>query len=334
MAAHLAFFAVPALGRIPSIGQFLQPAGALAFAGLYIFWRRGRLGRFETAVFFASILFECGLLVRIMSLTPILLFIAMFLALEFTLTRRVPWVRAVCFAVGLAVVYPAFQTVRPLIWAGAVETDFIGAPVLVVRSLLGFKLHGTQDMPGVDPVSNTTPHPFRGLGLARRISHIALMEHVVANTPDRVPFWKGETYRPLLTSWIPRFIWPGKPREETGWAFGRRYGILNADDPSQSINLPWMVEMYANFGGAGVILGMGLVGALFAFLEAFLSRPSMTPAETAAGTAVILPLFLQDSNFSLMTGSIPLLILAFWIVLAVAAKIPLPSVLSKDRPGS
>lgn len=171
------------------------------------------------------------------------------------------------------------------------------------------------------------------VGLVRRISHIALMEHVVANTPDRVPYWKGETYRPLLTSWIPRFLWPGKPREETGWTFGHRYEILHPTDPPQSINLPWMIEMYANFGGPGVILGMGLVGALFAFLEAFLSRPSMTPAEMAAGTAVILPLFLQDSNFSLMTGSIPLLILAFWIVLGAAAKIPLPSVLSKDRPG-
>lgn len=333
LAAHLAFFAVPALGRIPSIGQFLQPAGALAFAGLYIFWRRGRLGRFETTAFFASILFECGLLVRVMSLTPILLFIAMFLALEFTLTRRVPWVRAVCFAVVLAVLYPAVQTVRPLIWTGAVETDFMGAPVLIVRSLLGFKLQGTPDVRGAEPAPNMTPHPFRGGGLARRISHIALMEHVVANTPERIPYWKGETYRPLLTSWIPRFLWPGKPREEAGWAFGQRYGILNPDDPPQSINLPWMIEMYANFGGAGVILGMGLVGVLFAFFEAFLSRPSMTPAETAAGTAVILPLFLQDSNFSLMTGSIPLLIVAFWIVLAAAAKIPLPSVLSKNRHG-
>lgn len=333
LAAHLAFFVVPALSRIPSIGQFLQPAGALAFAGLYILWRRSRLGRLEAAVFFVSMGFEAALILRAMSLTPILLLIAMLLALEFALKQRVPWGRMLCCGLILMALYPAIQIVRPFVWSGHINGGFVGAPAMVARSLLGMKLPGRNNPRDVETTLIEMPHPFRGVGLARRVSHIALMEHVVAQTPERVPYWKGETYRPLLTSWIPRFIWPGKPREETGWTFGRRYGILKADDPPQSINLPWMIEMYANFGGPGVILGMGLVGALFAFLEAFLSRPSMTPAEMAAGTAVILPLFLQDSNFSLMTGSIPLLILAFWIVLGAAAKIPLPSVLSKDRPG-
>lgn len=333
LAAHLTFFVVPALSRIPSIGQFLQPAGAFAFAGLYILWRRGRLGRLETAVLFGSVLLECALILRVMSLTPILLLFAMLLALEFTLTNRVPWIRILCLVLVLMALYPAVQTVRSWVWSKFIEGGFVNVPTMVVRNLLGLSPPVAKNAPTLDAASPPMRHPFHGLGLARRISHIALMEHVVSNTPDRIPYWKGETYRPLVTSWIPRFLWPGKPREETGWTFGQRYEILHSTDPPQSINLPWMIEMYANFGGPGVILGMGLVGALFAFLEAFFSRPSMTPAETAAGTAVVLPLFLQDSNFSLMTGSIPLLIAAFWVVLAVAAKIPLPSVLSKDRPG-
>lgn len=332
LAAHLAFFTVPALSRIPSIGQFLQPAGALAFAGLYILWRRGRLGRLDIAALFVSMAFEGALIMRAMSLTPIFLLIAMLLALEFALKQRVPWGRMLCFGLVLIALYPAIQIVRPFVWSGHIDGGFVGAPVTVARSLLGLKLPGRNNPQDLESTLIEMPHPFRGPGLARRISHIGLMEHVVAQTPEHVPYWKGETYRPLLTSWIPRFLWPGKPREEAGWAFGLRYGILKADDPSQSINLPWMIEMYANFGGPGVILGMGLVGALFALLEAFLSRPSMTPAEMAAGTAVILPLFLQDSNFSLMTGSIPLLIAAFWIVLAAASKIPLPGEPPKDRP--
>ena len=71
-----------------------------------------------------------------------------------------------------------------------------------------------------------------------------------------------------------------------------------------SFNLPWITEMYANFGRAGVILGMALVGLLFGFLERFLARPGMTALEFVTGTTILLPLFFQESNFSLMTGSI------------------------------
>jgi len=356
LVAHVAYISVPAVRQVASIGQLLQPAGTLAFGGLYILWRRRELHRFETVALFVLLFLECALILRTTSLTPILLMAVLLLALEFTLTRRIPWLRMLAFGAAMVVLYPTIQAARPLIWKADIEIGLLSTPIIIVRSLFGMKLLDRKAQSHVDETQYNVPHPFlgrsyddalklsqklnkpvsvsRGRGLVRRISHVVLMEHVVANTPSRIPYWKGETYRPLLTSWIPRFLWPGKPQEMAGWTFGLRYGMLRADEPPQSINLPWMIEMYANFGGPGVILGMGLVGVLFAFLEAFLSRPSMTPAEMAAGTAVILPLFMQDSNFSLMTGSIPLLIVAFWIVLAVAAKIPLPSVLSKDRPGS
>ena len=232
----------------------------------------------------------------------------------------------------------AAQIVRAPLWMAQTNVGLADVPMVLFKTVRHWaqgkgaapsaapgdaqwtRVLGASNTPGMMVERLRVSH----ISLARRINHAALMEEVVRSTPERVPYWRGETYRPLLTSWIPRFLWPGKPREETGWTFGRRYEILKADDPPQSINLPWMIEMYANFGGPGVVLGMGIVGVLFAFLEGFLSRSSMAPAEIAAGTAVVLPLFMQDSNFSLMTGSVVLLILAFWIALAAASKIPLP----------
>lgn len=347
LAGHLIYAALPALRGIASLGQFLQPAGFLAFAGFYIMWRRRELNRVEALLVLLALTLDFAFIVRSTSTLPVVLLATMLLILEWFLARRLPWILLLCFIIAAPALYMASQIVRGPLWMMKANVDLTDVPVAVFKTfrhwLVGqdrAPIHASNDKQLARILGATHAPELMAervgnahVGLARRVSHIALMEHVVANTPDRIPYWKGETYRPLLTSWIPRFLWPDKPREETGWSFGRRYGILKADDPPQSINLPWMIEMYANFGGAGVILGMGLVGVLFAFLEAFLSRPSMTPAEMAAGTAVILPLFMQDSNFSLMTGSIPLLILAFWIVLAVAAKIPLPSVLSKDRPG-
>ena len=162
------------------------------------------------------------------------------------------------------------------------------------------------------------------MGLVRRVTLILTLTHVVDKTPDPVPYWAGETYKPLFTSMIPRAVWPGKPEERTGNAFGRRYGILAETERQLSFNLPWITEMYANFGRAGVILGMALVGLLFGFLERFLARPGMTALEFVTGTTILLPLFFQESNFSLMTGSLLPLTLSLWLYFTVGLRVPLP----------
>ena len=147
---------------------------------------------------------------------------------------------------------------------------------------------------------------------------------MVDKTPDPVPYWAGETYKPLFTSMIPRAVWPGKPEERTGNAFGRRYGILAETERQLSFNLPWITEMYANFGRAGVILGMALVGLLFGFLERFLARPGMTALEFVTGATILLPLFFQESNFSLVTGSLLPLTVSLWLYFTVGLRVSLP----------
>ncbi|MCZ6610897.1 MAG: hypothetical protein O7A66_12935 [Alphaproteobacteria bacterium] len=139
-----------------------------------------------------------------------------------------------------------------------------------------------------------------------------------------MPYWGGETYKPFFTSMIPRAVWPGKPEERAGNAFGRRYGILTEAERRMSVNIPWTTEMYANFGRVGVVLGMGLVGALFGFLERFLARPGMAPLEFATGAMILLPLFYQESNFSLMTGSLLPLTVSLWLYFTVGLRVPLP----------
>ncbi len=91
-----------------------------------------------------------------------------------------------------------------------------------------------------------------------------------------------------------------------------------------SFNLPWLTEMYANYGRVGVIVGMALVGLLFGFLERFLARPGTTPLEFVTGTTILLPLFYQESNFSLMTGSLLPLTVSLWLYFTVGLRVPLP----------
>ena len=100
-----------------------------------------------------------------------------------------------------------------------------------------------------------------------RISQIALFAHVAERTPVAVPYWSGRSYATLPAAVIPRALWPDKPVNQLGQDFGHRYGILDGADRSTSINLPWLVEFFVNFGSVGVALGMALLGCLWSCVE-------------------------------------------------------------------
>jgi hypothetical protein len=92
-------------------------------------------------------------------------------------------------------------------------------------------------------------------------------------------------------------------RDDRQW-FGHRYRILNPDDQRTSINLPWLVEFYINFGLAGVLIGMLLVGAAMSVLEWGLLRANMTDVELLSGWSLLFPLVYQESNISLTVGGL------------------------------
>lgn len=137
-----------------------------------------------------------------------------------------------------------------------------------------------------------------------RIANIPKLVDVVQRTPDEVPYWMGETYLPIFTFFIPRIIWPNKPVEKIGQEFGHRYGYLDENDRTTSMNLPWIIEMYANFGKNGIILGMFFIGVLFRFLVQKLSVSTNNGVEYIVGASVVIQLFFASSNFSLMTGGV------------------------------
>ena len=80
----------------------------------------------------------------------------------------------------------------------------------------------------------------------------------------------------------------------------------------------WLTEMYANFGILGVVGGMFIVGLMIAGLERFLCHWTMSPLEQIIGASILFPLFYQDSNFSLMVGSLPLTVVTFWVFLRLS----------------
>ena len=155
---------------------------------------------------------------------------------------------------------------------------------------------------------------------AGRSANLDLFADVIRRTPDDVPYWGGETYLSLVGAFVPRFLWPDKPTKELGQAFGHRYGYIGARDSRTAVNLPILVEFYANFGMAGVAFGMFIVGIIYQLVEHAVNRPGQDDLYSLAGIVLMIPLTNIESDFSLGFGGLILNGLALWFVLRLIGR--------------
>lgn len=153
-----------------------------------------------------------------------------------------------------------------------------------------------------------------GSQTAQRSANMDMFADVIRRTPFEVPYWKGQTYYSLIGAAVPRFLWPDKPTKGLGQAFGHRYRYLDPTNLSTAINLPILIEFYVNFGGTAVLIGMLIVGSLYAVLDNILNRPGQSLLVSMIGLTLLLPLLLIESDFSLVFGGLPLSGGALWAI--------------------
>ena len=153
--------------------------------------------------------------------------------------------------------------------------------------------------------------------MARRSSHLLVTSHVIEQTPSTIPFDQRNPFVDALVNHFPRVLWPSKPRETLGNEFGKRYGILTAGDNTTSWNLPWTVDFYISFGPILSVLSIFVIGGIFGIGIRWLSSRADRPFWFGVYSATLLPLFYQESNFSVMTGSLfsvlIFLLAAYWV---------------------
>jgi hypothetical protein len=158
--------------------------------------------------------------------------------------------------------------------------------------------------------------------VAGRSANLDLLADVVRQTGSTVPFWGGETYLSLVGFAVPRFIWPSKPTKTLGQDFGHRYGYLDSWDTWTSINLPFLIEFYANFGEVGVLVGMVIVGLLYRLLDNDLNRAGQPLQVTICSLVLLVPLLNIESDFSLVFGGLFMNGVALWGLLIALAQLP------------
>jgi len=307
--SNLLYVHFPLIRSLPSIGQFLQPAGYVGFALMLAMHYRGDFPRWQIYTYFglALPLWVGGLLVT-GSLTPLMLVAGLWVAVHLYFTGCLPWKWLMTSALMLVLAYPMMSGFRNLTWTG-------GSSQNVVQKLrqIDDAVAGLVSLRGAQLYERST-------GVLRRSGLIFTFSHVVEETPQKVSYWNGETYRPMVTSWVPRALWKNKPEEKAGYAFGVRYSLIGILDTHMSYNLPWLTELYANFGQIGVILGMSLIGLFLGLLDCIFNRRGSSVLEYGIGAAILLPLSFQESNLTLMIGSLLPLAICLWLYFSVGLR--------------
>lgn len=209
---------------------------------------------------------------------------------------------------------------RKIVWYGGEGGG------VVSRTRLFFKLLDARVQ--TDGVEGAVTQGFQTS--AGRSANLDLLADVIIRTPREIPYWGGETYLSLVGAFVPRVLWPDKPTKELGQAFGHRYGYIGADDSGTALNLPVLVEFYANFGIAGVIVGMCLVGFIYYVLQRMVNSPGQDTLHSLVGVVILVPLINIESDFSLGFGGLILNGASLWFVLRTIRRSGLPKYNAAD----
>lgn len=97
--------------------------------------------------------------------------------------------------------------------------------------------------------------------LSDRVYARKYVDIIVARTGVDVPYQGGTTLAYVIYSFVPRAIWTGKPQISTGQLFNEQFQL--SQSKLTFVPSTFLGELYWNLGVPAVIVGMGLIGAVF-----------------------------------------------------------------------
>ncbi|MBF6568120.1 MAG: hypothetical protein IVW54_04495 [Candidatus Binataceae bacterium] len=147
-----------------------------------------------------------------------------------------------------------------------------------------------------------------------RLCDLCVLSDVIHETPKLIPYWDGATYYPLLVKPIPRFVWAGKPKEDTGQTFGHRYGFLDRSDRLTAYNLSQPVEAYVNFGVPGIVIVALIFGLIYRFVELMFFHRESGIGAIAVGGVLLSELLGIDDAASGQLGGLMASIPVIWLI--------------------
>lgn len=319
---YVLLYLFPQLRNLPSVNQLSTPLVYISLGILALLAYDNKLSLWQVIFFRIAQLFVLTNALVSGSLAPAVLLIVYFGVLYWGNKRRIPWHFIVLVALIMLLLNPIKQQFRLQTWYSTQEKPVTVIDKVGVMGATVGRYYAEKSM---------FTEIAQDKGLVNRAANIGLFAYAKFMTPEFIPYWHGDSYRTLWTSFIPRILWPGKPQATIGQDFGHRYFLLNAHDKGTSINLPWLIEFYINFGILGLIVGMFFVGVFFRILLQKLKVPAEARIEYAIAVAITFSLFYAESNFALMVGGMLPTFIVFTFLARLFSCAPLFHSSNNDR---
>lgn len=297
---------VPALANLPSIGLLTQISSFVGSGTLFALYLMGRLDILSTTLFFLAVIpLETVTRLNTGSVSHVMLYYMMMFVIRLAVRNRISVFLPLVIFGAFILVNPVKMQYRKLVWNPQVSSQMssIDKTRLIIELMDGYWLAGTQGNERVEE------------NLRGRTDNLYLLRVVQDSTPSYVPYWNGETYESAVYILIPRILWPDKPTINTGNSFGHRYFILHENDLTTALNLPWIIEAYANFGVEGIVVVFTLLGIMFGFLKQSFGHPGINRLNSCLFLCLTIPLTVPESSLVSMWGGL-LLSLALFVALA------------------
>jgi hypothetical protein len=291
---------------LQQLAGFIMTLPALLAGGLLLCWMRGQLSRTHKLLGAVLVAFIVLTDVATASMAPVAMTLATLIFVAMAEKRRVP---LLILVLGLIVVILGLGTKgdyrREL--SHRSEADFMTRMEIYFDVQSAFYSGEGRTLAKAGTVAQS------------RIDHLSSFAFVVQKTPSEVPYWNGGTYAGFWWSFVPRLLVPDKPRKQLGQEYGHRYHFIHPSDHQTSINLEQTVEMYANFGTFGVLLGMFLLGYLYRALYTVLNHEGAGDGGILVAAGLFRLLLNIESDFSLVFGGILQAAVLTYITLRVLA---------------
>jgi hypothetical protein len=202
--------------------------------------------------------------------------IVMVVIVRIIVTRRIRMSWVLGFIAAAALIYPVSMAYREYMSGNRLSAlQVIANPNTALRLVAGV-------------ATTADPAEYMKAGLqstARRLNGLGILSAIVRDAGTRVPFQHGWSIGYIPLSYIPRVLWKDKPRFETGIWVTDNFGYPGIDTSTGST---WIGEFFFNFGWAGVIIGMALLGIWFRFLQDMFLRMDSTIPAMLAGIVTIM----------------------------------------------
>ena len=285
---------------------FLADLSKLSFVLLYMLQLRGKLN-LKGKIFLWGGVFIPRIMLGLVSggTASIIIDCVLLFFVDMYCNRKIPWLKISVAAVLFFFVFSARDSYREITWKGYDE-EYNTA---LKKAGLYLRLIG-------DEITNAPNKYVKNYDrISSRSDYLVTFIIVKTLTPNYVPYWGGETYKTLYTSFVPRFLMPDKPIKNVGQSFGHRYGLLYAGDETTSYNLPFIIEMFINFGFWGVIIGMFILGLIFRLFYLLINSVEGGDGVVLIGAVIFSSLLGIETDFSLIFGHTLQYVIVFYIVL-------------------